>query len=165
MILVIVLIYISITGAYFLNLIPPIPLSVKEMKLAYSVERVNDEYHVMHPQNTWYYRLLPTRSFKVAEGQPLYFYSAVFAPTDITTPIVHEWQLKNNDGDWETRSRITFPIVGGADGGYRGYSVKRVLEEGMWRINIETERGQTLGRRVFSLVYDKNISPLVETRY
>ena len=41
-------------------------------------------------------------------------------------------------------------IAGGRDGGYRGYSLTTV-NSGNWRVNIETERGQLIGRVKFKV--------------
>lgn len=42
--------------------------------------------------------------------------------------------------------------MGGREGGYRGYSVKGNLFAGEWRVNVTTERGQSLGRTSFTVV-------------
>ena len=42
--------------------------------------------------------------------------------------------------------------MGGRDGGYRGYSVKRDPTAGHWRVNVVTEFGQVIGRVSFEVV-------------
>ena len=50
-----------------------------------------------------------------------------------------------------SRSRVVFSIVGGRDGGYRGYSLKTNMESGWWRVRVETTRGQVLGQAQFTV--------------
>jgi hypothetical protein len=37
-------------------------------------------------------------------------------------------------------------------GGYRGYTFKRQVQPGRWRIEVRTEHGRLLGRIAFELV-------------
>jgi hypothetical protein len=150
----IVSIYIGMHVLYFTNIIPPIPLALKEVGIYYSVERTFDGYHLQGNDRPWYAFLQITETIHTVPFDSLSLYSAVFAPTKLTTDIVHEWQYFDEDKDiWITRSRVQFPITGGRDGGYRGYSVKSRVEEGRWRVNVETARGQLLGRKIFQVVY------------
>ncbi|MDP7238728.1 MAG: DUF2914 domain-containing protein, partial [Candidatus Latescibacteria bacterium] len=48
--------------------------------------------------------------------------------------------------------RIAYPMVGGRDGGWRGYSMKRQLKIGYWRINVITGDNLVLGRIQLTLV-------------
>ena len=82
----------------------------------------------------------------------MYAYSSVFAPTALSTHIVHHWEHKEG-GQWATVSTVPFSIVGGRDGGYRGYSELPVFAEGEWRISVETTRGQLIGRESFVVVF------------
>ncbi|MFM2357617.1 MAG: hypothetical protein RJA61_354 [Candidatus Parcubacteria bacterium] len=94
----------------------------------------------------------------------MYVFSAVFAPTRLNTNIVHKWQYFDYTiNRWATASTIEFPIVGGEDGGYRGYSTKSSLTEGDWRVNIETRQGQVIGRVKFRVIYSEN-KPVIETK-
>ncbi|MEK7173886.1 MAG: DUF2914 domain-containing protein [Patescibacteria group bacterium] len=134
---------------YFLNIIPPIPLSLKDAGAYHQVVRGNGGYRATLEDYPWYAFLLPS-ILHIEEGAPVYFYSAVFAPTRLSTAIVHEWRYYDEQQSaWVVRSRVAFPIAGGRDGGYRGYSLKTNLDPGVWRVNVETERGQVIGRRTF----------------
>ena len=56
---------------------------------------------------------------------------------------------------WVTTDKISFIATGGTDMGYRGYTRKNHLEEGVWRADIETENGQIIGREVFTVSYNQ----------
>jgi len=48
-------------------------------------------------------------------------------------------------------SSVTFPINGGRDGGYRGYTIKHNPEPGDWRVDINTSEGHLIGRITFKV--------------
>ena len=147
-----VVIFITFNVLYFTNLIPPIPLSLKEFDVYYSVERNGDVYRATKEPIPWY-RFYERDTFSYLGGNSLSAFSAVFAPTDITSDIIHEWSWYNPATNaWEVRDAISFPITGGRDGGFRGYSIKGELAEGMWRVDVKNLRGQTLGRKTFKVV-------------
>lgn len=149
--------WLTVTGVfafmnifYFLNVIPPIPLSLREAGMYYEVARSGGEYILIGEEETWLQRLLPGQTMTIVEGEPLYAYTSIFAPADLSTRMVHRWERKTDDG-WETVDRLSFSIVGGRSEGYRGYSMKTRFSEGKWRVTVETERGQVLGRIPFQI--------------
>ena len=102
-----------------------------------------------------------TQTASVVSGDPLYFYSAVFAPTKLKTTIVHRWQYFDRvREEWVTASDIPFPISGGRGEGYRGYSMKTALFPGLWRVQVMTERGAVIGRFRFEIFSATETPPL-----
>lgn len=154
-------IFIVINVLYFGNIIPPIPLSLKESGSYHRVERVGDAYIADSELARWYDVFDPIPELHLVKGASAYFYSSVFAPTDIKTNIVHHWERQTENGEWETVNRVTFGIFGGRDGGYRGYSVKERVSEGRWRVNVETARGQVIGREEFEVIFVEH-TPVLE---
>ncbi len=144
---------------YFTNLIPPIPLSLKSAGVYHSVTRDFAGTYVLEgeakdegivAQISDYMRLYET--YHQRSGQPTYAYSAVFSPTALNTNVIHHWQHYNEkEKKWVTTSRVSLPIVGGRDGGFRTYSTKTNLAEGKWRVDVETPRGQDIGRIRFKV--------------
>jgi hypothetical protein len=59
---------------------------------------------------------------------------------------------------WVSVSVVSYPINGGRDGGYRGYTVKRHPQDGDWRVDISTGDGRLLGRVRFKV--DPNTAPV-----
>jgi len=144
-------IFIAINIMYFANIVPPIPLSLKDAGVYHFVARENGNYKVLDEERIWREHLpFIARKIHIRRGEPVYFYSAVFAPAKITTPIFHEWQYFDEAQEkWITANRIGFQISGGRDGGYRGYTIKQSIFPGRWRVNVATGRGQALGRVYF----------------
>ncbi len=138
---------------YFTNLIPPIPLSLKDAGVYHSIQRVANGYEVTYEDKSWreYFKIYP--EFNLVPGQPAYVFSAVFSPKDLNLTIIHEWQHYNEiSNKWETQSVIRLPVVGGRDNGFRTYSTKSSMILGKWRVNIKTQDGLIIGRKRFVVV-------------
>lgn len=136
---------------YFTNILPPIPLSLKEGGVFHSVTKTATGYELVGEKKGVLDWFKIYESIHLVQGEPVFVFSSVFAPTDLDTDIVHEWQYLNQNNKWETTSRITFPIFGGANEGYRGYSIKYSTFPGKWRVNVTNSRGQIIGRIKFEI--------------
>jgi len=147
-------IYLLFNIFYFANVIPPIPLALKSGTVAHSVTRSDTgSYNVKTEVREWYDVLeFFRKTFHRAPGQPVYIFSSVFAPTKFNETIFHEWSIYNKKTNrWENRNRIAIKITGGREDGFRGYSFKESMEPGLWRVDIETARGQVIGRIKFTV--------------
>lgn len=146
---------------YFTNAIPPLPLALKESGVYHRVTRVSGEYRVLAESVSWIREHSPLRKeFHLAPGESVYAFSSIFAPAGLGAVIYHEWQRYDEVQEkWITASTIRFPIVGGRDGGYRGYSLVNDPRAGKWRVNVLTEYGQVVGRISFTVV---DVPALVE---
>ncbi|MEK7063063.1 MAG: DUF2914 domain-containing protein [Patescibacteria group bacterium] len=156
-------IYGLITALYFSNTLPPIPLALKDIGVYHSIERSESDYVATGEPAPWYARYTGVE-VHLRPNDVLYAYSSVFAPTNLATSVVHEWQYYDElRGEWVTEATIPFPISGGRDGGYRGYTTRANLRAGLWRINVETARGQLIGREVFTVIPSSS-TPALTTR-
>ncbi len=160
----IIIIFLSVNILYFTDLIPPIPLSLKDAGVYYSlVEQNSGGYLATGEQPNWlnYFKLYP--DFHYLNGQPVYVYSAIFSPPQLNVMVIHEWQHLNSNGDWVTADQIPLTIVGGRDGGFRTYSEERFnLSPGKWRVNVLTTRGQVIGRIRFNLVVSTDLPKIIQ---
>jgi hypothetical protein len=145
---------------YFANLIPPIPLSLKDAGVYHSIVRnAGGNYSVTgEKQGFWdYFKLY--EPFHELKGQPIYVFSSIFSPTKLNTQIVHEWQhYDETTKKWTTITQTKLFIVGGRDGGFRTYSTKTISLSGLWRVDVKTLQGQLIGRIKFE-VTNVDISP------
>ena len=144
--------YFGMTGLYFFNLIPPIPLSLTELDIVESVYRDNNGNYVITDEAQPWYRQLPfAREIIVPNGARIACFARVYAPTRLETKIYHRWEYKDADGEWQDAFRFGYPITGENKGGYRGYTVLDSFSDGVWRCGVENERGQVLGRTVVQI--------------
>lgn len=144
---------------YFLNIIPPVPLSLKEIGIYHSVTRDTPGVYTLTFEKPLWFAFWRSTSptYHIAAGNPAYCFSSVFAPTGLSTPVVHTWEHYNErTKKWEILSRFSFAINGGRDGGYRGFSTKTVTE-GKWRCDVETQSGQLIGRMSFKATTDTKV--------
>lgn len=145
-----------LTLLYFARIIPPIPLILVERAIVHDLVRTTEGAYVamIEPRPWWndLFRLTPMEHFE--EGEPVYFFSAISAPVKLSAPLVHQWQYRDKKtGEWTNDLRITFPVVGGRDLGYRAYSQKFAATKGEWRILVTTAEGHTLGIHRFDIVH------------
>jgi len=159
-------IFVIINIFYFTNIIPPIPLSLKDVGVFHNVSKKISGYEVIGEDRSWYEFLFPFQRISLMKEKPIYVLSSVFAPTNLNTNIVHNWQYFDEGiKRWVSVSKIEFAIEGGADGGYRGYSQKTNLFTGYWRVDIETPRGQVIGRIRFKIVEVKDFLRLETKKF
>ena len=143
---------VLLIASYFSGVMPAIPLVLKEGDVYSNVVRTaSGEYLREGSPRQWYTGLLTPRTHEWTKGSPVYFYSAVFAPTDLSGTIVHDWQYKNGGGDWTSVTRVSFPIRGGRAEGYRGYSFKESVTIGEWRVVVSLSDGRVVGRVPFRI--------------
>lgn len=147
-------IFIITNLLYFFNLIPPIPLSLKDGGIYHTLRRdTSGNYVVEGEERGWQKYFVPHETVHLVTGNSLYAYSAIFSPALFTTPIIHEWQrYDGTTGEWVTIDRVPLSATGGRDGGYRTYSKKNYLMSGEWRVNVETGDKHTIGRLRFNIV-------------
>jgi hypothetical protein len=161
----IIIIFLSMISLYSLNIIPPIPLSLREAGVYHHVSRSGTEYLVQEESTNFFDKILPGQIIHLGGNDPAYVFTSIFAPADLNTRIVHNWKYYNeNTRKWVSEDRLSYTISGGRDDGYRGFSFKRSLDEGRWMVSVETERGQVLGRVKFSVSGEIAGVELIETQ-
>ena len=106
-------------GFYFLNWIPPVPLSLKYGGIYHQITKEGNVYGLSFEKGAWYQ--FWKRSDDPFQGEgPVYCFSAVFAPVDLKTSIFHHWQFgaisKQGDYKFLTSDRIAIGISGGREG-------------------------------------------------
>lgn len=152
---------------YFVNVIPPLPLALKEATVAHSVERVSGNYELTVEPLKWYERYLRYNTvFHRTNSEPVYVFTSVFAPTRLSTTVTHEWEYYDHVREsWDLVSRVSYPIQGGRDGGYRGYTREDALVPGDWRVNVRAADGRLIGRVGFTIEQVPEPAPLERVTY
>ena len=142
--------------AYVQNWIPPVPLSMQAGNVYHDVSVTPEGYELTYEKPPWtrFWRRSST-PFTRTEGERVYFFAAIFAPTALKTSVVHHWQRRvpNEDNPtWQTTDRIPYTVQGGRLKGYRGYTFKSNITPGDWRVDVRTDGGRILGRVHFKVV-------------
>jgi Protein of unknown function (DUF2914) len=147
------LLVLFLEAAYTLNWIPPVPMAVREAGVYHQILKTGDVYQLRYASPPWYRPFARDESpFRYSPGDTVAVYAAVFAPTRIRTGIVHVWENRaDNTAEWQETDRIGYLVSGGRDSGYRGYTQKRNVSPGQWRVRVETENGRLLTRVAFDV--------------
>ncbi|MBY0376673.1 DUF2914 domain-containing protein [Patescibacteria group bacterium] len=157
-------IFIIVNILYFTNLIPPIPLSLKDAGAYHSVEKTqNGNYNLTGEDYGWRGYFTPYPEFHTSKGGTVYAFSSIFSPNDLNITIHHEWQYYDEDSkEWDTKSVINLSVLGGREDGFRTYSARSGLQPGKWRVNITNDLGQMIGHIRFTLV-NSTVNPVLST--
>ena len=144
-------IFVLFNLLYFFNIIPPIPLSLKEIGLYDFIYKNNSGGYVLIEKDMPWYSF-GNYFLKVPEGRA-YVYQSIFAPTDLNTNIYNLWQKFDEEKKrWVSLNEVSFPLVGGRAEGYRGYSFMLNLTAGSWRVDVKTKEGLIVGRIRFEVL-------------
>ena len=134
-----------LVGFYFLNWIPPVPLAMKFGGIYHEVRKAGDRFELTF-EKRWF-EVLKRSNTDFPTGEPVYCFTAVFAPVNLDTTVYHHWYYRAGHGrPYAHADRIPIKISGGRESGYRAYSFKQRLASGDWRVDVETEDGRVLGR-------------------
>ena len=138
---------------YFTNIIPPIPLALREAGVYHSIKNSNGRYTMSGEKENFLKTTLFGQTLHINPTDKVYLYTAIFAPANLKTKIVHHWQFYDkNQKEWLDRGDLPFTINGGRKEGYKGYSWQSNLTEGKWRVFVESERGKVLAKVRFTVV-------------
>ena len=136
---------------YFLNVIPPIPLSMKESGVYHNVYR-NSQNELIgeRPEQSFLQRMFPIERVELVTGEPLYAYTSIYSPSGINTLVNHVWEYKDGNGVWIQFNHVSFSLTGGRNQGFRWYSFASPFP-GDWRVRTTTKHGQEIGVIFFSV--------------
>jgi hypothetical protein len=155
-------IFLAVNFLYFTNVIPPLPLSLKNAGV-YQTFTVNGpgSYTAQAEDQGPLSFFNWSDTIHITPGAPLYAYTAVFSPTSFNLNIVHVWQRYNTaSGAWTTQGRIPLTVVGGGENGYRTFSLMPSPADGGWRVNVETPSGQVIGQIRFNVITTSTLPAL-----
>lgn len=157
----ILIMYTTINLFYFFNLIPPVPLALKNGIVAHNIKVVNNNYIVTYETDTWYYFWREHRlKFIYSADQKVFVFTSIFAPTAIEKMIFHRWKYYNDlTEEWEIVEDIGYRITGGRDGGFRGYTYKNNIKQGLWKVEVITNEELLIGVVDFEIIIDSSLSP------
>ena len=137
---------------YFVNILPPLPLALADSGVYHAVKKVGDSYAATAEDQSWYRTLIGDPIIHLKAGEAVYAYSSVFAPIRLSARISHRWEWYSpKAGRWLPRGTVSFTVSGGRNGGYRGYTIKHDPADGDWRVEIETQDGNLIGRIRFRI--------------
>lgn len=136
--------------AYFLKLLPPLPISIQYIGIYHGIEKQGDKYLLQYDRPWYKFWQYGDQSFEAMPGDKPHCFVRIFSPSNFNDTVIFHWMKKGAAG-WESRDRIPIAIRGGRDEGFRGYSVKGNYDPGVWRVQVETDDGREIGRINFEI--------------
>lgn len=153
--------YLIINLFYFFNLIPPVPLALEKGFVAQHIEKQENRFTVTYKPSKWYAFWRPySPRISWQKGDSIFVFTSIFAPADLKKSVYHRWKWFNPyTNSWSITDKIGYEIIGGRDGGYRGYTYKQKLNSGHWSVEVVTEEGLVLGSIDFEVNVDSTLVP------
>ncbi|MGA7675203.1 MAG: DUF2914 domain-containing protein [Rhizomicrobium sp.] len=146
-------VFAAVNALYFLNVLPPLPLAMQQAGVFHSIKRMGPVYYAMTESQSWTTYLGVPPVMHVEDGDPVFVFSAVFAPIKLSTTVVNRWQHYDDvKGRWVTVQSVPYAITGGRGNGFRGYTKKTSPKAGLWRVDVDTIDGRLIGRTEFRVV-------------
>ena len=152
---------------YFLNVIPAVPLTLTSGGVYHNMVRSDQgvftgtreiDTRLLFKLRTPVYHL-------TSKDNGVYFFSAVGAPAELTAPISHVWEyFDTTTKKWIEKSTIAFTLAGGRSDGYRAYSQKENIQEGLWRVSVKVDSSRIVGRVKFYVVKGDKEGELVNIK-
>lgn len=139
---------------YVFHAIPPVPLSVRTMGIYHGVEKDEQGFRLLHEKPFWKFWQKGDQSFRAREGDRVYFFASIFAPTRFVEKLQIRWSRRTESGGWATWDAIPLEVRGGREEGYRAFTWKQNYEPGFWRVQVETSDGREIGRLYFKIHSD-----------
>lgn len=146
---------LAIIALNWLQLVPPLPLILRDAVVARSVELDEAGYRLVDArrrsvlEQVW--RGPPAIDW--TEGQTVAVFTAVYAPPAMALELTSVWEVWEPEREeWSPRDRIEQTVAGGRARGWRSWTHKENLSHGAWRVRIETAAEREIGRIRFDVV-------------
>ncbi len=158
---IVLMIYATINLFYFFKLIPPVPLALESGIAAHNIQVQNNNYVVTYETDDWYVFWREHRlKFIYSPNEKVFIFTSIFAPTDIKKSIFHRWSWYNDTiNEWQIIEDIGYSITGGRDSGYRGYTFKNNVKQGLWKVEVITEEELLIGVIDFEIITNTSLHP------
>lgn len=138
---------------YLLQVIPPVPLSLKYIGIFHSITKENGAYIVKYARPSWKFWERGDQTFYARPGDTISAFVRVFAPRGFRDQLYVRWLLRGPQG-WQKVDLIPISVSGGREDGFRGYTVKSNYQPGEYRVQIETTDGREVGRISLEVISD-----------
>ena len=137
---------------YLFKILPPVPLSLKDIGIYHKIEKSEGQYNLFYEKADWWrFWEKGAQTFLAAPGDAVNCYVQIFSPTNFQEKMELQWHRWEKD-DWKQWDSIALPISGGRSEGYRGHAYKKNYDPGEWQVRVVTSDGRELGRIPFKII-------------
>ena len=152
---------------YFLNVIPAVPLSLASGGVYHSMVRDSDgEFSAVQEIDTRFFSKVRVPVYHMKPSDlGVYFFSSVSATAELSAPISHVWEYYDESTkQWVEKTTVAFTLAGGREDGYRAFSQKENVTEGLWRVTVKVDDKRIVGRMKFYITKSEGEEGLVNVK-
>ncbi|GMU59871.1 MAG: hypothetical protein AMXMBFR34_16340 [Myxococcaceae bacterium] len=141
---------------YVVNVIPPVPLSLKHIAIYASVtsERTDKGIHYTleyQKAPVWKFWRTQDTTFRAPAGSKAYAFVKIFAPTRFHDQVRFAWEYDDPKNGWTARGNPhATGLSGGNEEGYRTFAYSTMGKPGTYRVRVLTADGREIGRKTFT---------------
>jgi hypothetical protein len=144
---------------YYTSFIPPVPVAVKKIGIYYHLEKNQGNYIGHHLKPFWKMWNKGSQDFNARPGDKIIVILSIFSPTNFQDRVFLRWYYDDSEKGWSLQDSIPLSILGGRDGGYRGFGTKVNFQSGDWKVIVETSDHREVGRIHFNVTPDDSTEP------
>lgn len=144
---------------YVVDVIPPVPLSLKHIGIYTAVSSAKDEKGHKHyelayqPAPAWQFWKRQNGTFTGPTGSKAYAFVRIFAPTRFHDQVRFAWDFDDPDKGWTQRgSPYATGLSGGNEEGFRTFAYSTMGKPGTYRVRVLTVDDREIGRATFDYV-------------
>ncbi len=144
--------------AYMAAVIPPVPLSVKQMGIYSDVqsERREGKLHFLlqyQPAPWWMFWRSESPTLVAKSGDKAWTFVRIFAPSRFHDQIAFAWDYYEEGKGWVPRGQpFRTSLSGGGEEGFRTRAYSSLSKPGDYRVRVLSDDGREIGRRSFTFV-------------
>jgi hypothetical protein len=132
---------------YYLNIIPPVPLVLKEQFACQDL--IPNKYSCKQQRKPWYDF---SDVIYIQSGKSIVVMGSIFAPTGVEAQLEHKWWFNDVKKGWTNTDNIPLFIgKGGRAEGWRLYSTKYRWQPGEWKVETAVQGGSIVSSLSFSI--------------
>lgn len=135
------------------NFLPPVPLVLKSQFIGTDLVKEKYQAKLLYQGGFFEENLI-----EHTQGKPLFYLTSVFAPSGVDAKLFHKWWYQNkSDNKYKLIDNIPLHLAsGGRVNGWRLFSRKSNLREGLWRLETTNESGAIISSLQFDLKLNTN---------
>lgn len=149
----------TLLALYLLNVVPPVPLSLKHIGIYASVTPTKDEKGHRHyelsyqPAPKWEFWREQDDTFVAPTGSKAWAFVRIFAPTKFHDQVRFAWDYDDPDKGWVQRGNpYATTLSGGNEEGFRTFAFSTMGKPGTYRVRVLTMDDREIGRKTFTYV-------------
>jgi hypothetical protein len=140
---------------YLLNILPAVPLSLVDAGVYHTMTRTDSGVYIGSQEiDNRLFKYFRTETFHFTNfDSAVFFYASIKAPALLNAPITQVWEKYDKvTKRWVRSTIVSYTVSGGREGGYRAYSSKENITDGLWRVTVLVDSNRVVGKVTFNVV-------------